>query len=383
MRIHIGKISPALASSAKDLERLLDKYGTRESGIALHRKEYGDFYFGFVDMDLDAKQYALLRNKLNNIVFKQSKLEIKEAKPDLRYSALEESQSELPKPELNPTQLKRNLSYIKRDINEFKGRNLNTTKVREPQTFRVLIKKELRKPRLRKTKLWGIEKRPLAKLTNHFEDGEWRDGEDHAVEVVASMYNEHERDIKLAKQVDSGVYLSDSDFDEFKEHAVELENVYNENDDDGIQIVSKSENSRPELNYDEDEDDDAEEMEGVEMQTNSVETLKSAFSVNKPFRLFGAADEVEEGGIEAAPALPEIPIPELEPEAKHGLFFLHKSPYLKSQNQSAKLSAAVFESTAWEKEFFDKRSDYKGEIRKRRRDALRTAKRMGKKRGEI
>lgn len=360
MRIHIGRISSTLAANSEDLGRLLDKYGQRLSEISLHKREFGDYHFGFVDMDLDSKQYAHMRSQLNNVTFKQSKLEIREARmPDYPVRV-----ATVPvKPHLNLDQVKRLNSRGSRVINLFRGRHRNATSVREHPTFRVRINNELRKPRLRKTKLWGVEKRPLSKLTSQFVDGEWRDSDGQAIEVVANAQDEHARDLKISEMVGTAAYLSDSDFDEFKEHAIDLEPI---EETDDIEVVPR--NDEEVLGKASDDDMDVSDEPG----TNSVQILKSAFSVETPFTLFGNAVE--------APVAAQVSV--AEPEPKLGLFFSHKSPYLRAQSQASRL-AGVFNAEAWEQEFFEKRSEFKADLRKRRRDALRTARRMGKKRGEI
>ncbi|GMM50582.1 hypothetical protein DASB73_015400 [Starmerella bacillaris] len=366
MRIHIGRISPALAGSSGDLEKLLDKHGRRTSPISLHKKPLGEYYFAFVDMDLDAKQYSQLCSQLNSVTFKQSKLEIKQAKPD--FKQVLEKEKELPaKPALNPDQYLRFKSRGRREIDLFHGRNRESKKIREFPTFRVLINHKLRKPRLRKTKLWGLEKRPLNKLTDHFVNGEWRDADDHAIEVVSTMQDEHARDSELVKTFSTNAaYLSDSDFEEFKQNANTLEDGYS---DDEIEIV-RDDNQfvAQKHSYSDDEDESAMSVD----KPNSVETLKSAFEVDKPFTLFGPVETAEE--------TPK-PVTEIEPAPRKGLFFIHKSPYLRSQAQASQL-VSVFDSSAWEKEFFERRSEFKGDMKKRHRDAVRIARKMGKKQGE-
>jgi len=99
--------------------------------------------------------------------------------------------------------------------------------------------------------------------------------------------------------------------------------------------------------------------------------------------LFGAADnEDNDGDDEAMPDHVDVvePSTALAPPTL-GLFFTHASPYLRSQTQASKL-VATFDPKAWETEFFENRGEWNRELRKRRRDAVRSARRMGKRRGE-
>lgn len=372
MRIHIGRISASLAENASDLDRMLSRFGKLETPISLHKKEFGDFYFAFADMDITKQEYIKLREKLNGVTFRQSKLEIQEARP--KYTEIMETKPD-PKP-FNPDQLKRLQSYPPRRVGVYPGEFKRNMTVRSFPTYRIKIKGELKKHKLRKTKLWGIEKRPLEKLTHHFVDGEWRDAEDKAVEVVAQLNDEHTRDLKLAESIGTG-YLSDSDFEDYKQNARELETV---DDDGGIEVVPKDYQPDHSMGYNNEMEDDV-YFEDNEVKTNDLDTLKSTFEVERPFTLFQTQPD--------QPAVAPIPQNDQQPtetEApsgpRFGLFFAHKeSPFLASQSQLSKLGQH-FDSQAWETLFFEKRSEFRADLKKRRRDAVRMAKRMGKKRGE-
>lgn len=392
MRIHIGQISDALAANIGDLETRLDRFGTRQSPLSLHRKEFGDHHFGFVDMDLDPKQYAALSKALNGMMFRQSKLQVKEARPS--YTEIMKRLDEQKTPaHLNPEQKKRLKAGPNREIDVFPGRMRESPHVRTEPTFRVKIKGEVRKPKMRKRKLWGIEKRPIDRLVAYFADGEWRDVEGRAVEIVDTLRDEHAQAERIAADfAQSAAYLSDSDFEDFKENARELDTVESDNE---IEVVPSGApaSTKPVGEVDDESDVDTQATVGRPMIIdalaagptggNTTENLRSALSADAPFTLFGAADnEDNDGDDEAMPDHVDViePSTALAPPTL-GLFFTHASPYLRSQTQASKL-VATFDPKAWETEFFENRGEWNRELRKRRRDAVRSARRMGKRRGE-
>lgn len=405
MRIHIGKISPALADKIDELEKRLDRYGKLNGKLSLHKKPYGDFYFAFVDMDIDQKQYGALRTAFNGVMFRQSKLELKIAKPS-PLEIFQKKLSEAPKPpvlehKMNAEQVKRAKSVNPRRINVFPGRYRDD--VRENPTFRNEIDGRLRKVRMKKRKMWGVERRPLDRLVDHFEDGEWRDSENRAVEIIAELHDEHARDQRIADDFvknDPG-FLSDSDFEDFKANARELAPAdYVDND---IEIVSNDYKSGGAgagstsavpgtIDFGAWDNDDDESVEPHALNDNVTESLRSVFSAPEtPFTLFGGTHddnddastekmEIEEPTSAVSAAASSVPVIEQEP--KVGLFFPHKdSPYLRSQSQASKL-VAPFDHKQWEEEFYSHRGEWNRELRQRQRDALRKARRMGKKRGE-
>lgn len=400
MRIHIGKISPALADKIDELEKRLDRYGKLNGKLSLHKKPYGDFYFAFVDMDIDQKQYGALRTAFNGVIFRQSRLELKVANPNpleiFQKKLAEESKPPTLEHKMNEEQIKRAKSVNPRRINVFPGRYRDD--IRENPTYRNEIDGRLRKIRMKKRKMWGVERRPLDRLVDHFEDGEWRDSENRAVEIIAELHDEHARDQRIADDFaknDAG-FLSDSDFEDFKANAKELAPA--DYVDDDIEIVSNnykldnantgSSGSAPgTIDFGAWDNEDGEMVEPQESSGNVTESLRSVFSApEKPFTLFGGVDDGDDANTEpmeveevaSAPAA----APVIESEPKVGLFFPHKSsPYLRSQSQASKL-VATFDPKQWEEEFYSHRGEWNRELRQRHRDVLRKARRMGKKRGE-
>lgn len=369
MRIHIGRISPSLAEHKEELEQRLDRYGLRTSPLLLRRKEFGSFYFAFVEMDIDKKQYGALCTALNGVQFRQSRLEIKQAEPSY-FERMKFGQSTPQLKIQNADQLKRERSRPRRKIDVLPGRMREAERKNTEQTFRIKIKGELRKPKMRKTKLWGIEKRPLAKLSNHFVDREWRDSEDKTIEVVTSMLDEHAEARKVAENLSqSAGYLSDSDFEVFKETAQYIGETLS---DEEMEIVSKDSKALSKQTMEVSEGDEP-------IKSNTTESLRSALIVEAPFTLFGGPTETIEK--QEVPIFPQIET-RTESEPKNGLFFAHSdSPYLRSQSQVSKL-VDKFDGKAWETEFFEKRGEWNRDLRNRRHEAARMARRMGKKKGE-
>lgn len=346
--------------------------------MSLHRKEFGSFYFGFVEMDIDKKQYGALCTALNGVLFRQSRLEIKQAEPSY-LERMKFGQSTSQSDSRNADQRKRETSRPRRRIDVLPGRMREAERKNPEQTFRIKIKGELRKPKMRKTKLWGIEKRPLAKLSSHFVDGEWRDSEDKAIEVVPSLLDEHAKAQKIAEDLSRSVaYLSDSDFEEFKEAA---QNIGEANSDDEMEVVPRDYQAPSrELMDDSEADEEPKEETNEPVKLNTTESLRSALNAEAPFTLFGGPTEAAEKSEQSLAPQVEARV---EPEPRIGLFFAHAdSPYLRSQSQASKL-VDEFDAKSWEAEFFEKRGEWNRALRRRRHEAARMARRMGKKKGEL
>lgn len=379
MRIHIGQISAALAQDIGVLEARLEKYGPLKSKIELRQKPYLDTYYGYVDIDLDQKQYGALRSGLNGVTFRQSKLTVQQARPD--FTQVLEERNQKPEPGPNPEQLKRQRSKPY-EIDVYSGRHREKPRVEtKPTTFRVTLPgmDHPIKPRMKKIRLWGYEKRNMENLVHEFVDGEWRDLLGNSVEIAGA--DEQQRNAKLAEQVQASNVLSDSEFEDFVAKTTKLPDAENWEENDGIEIVSRQTNQF--TTYDprgEEEDEEdwpmpdvtpaAEPAQSVEVvaeadeeQGNTTEALRSVLSVSQPFTLFGG--EAEQ--IEVEPMVVEPVVK----RGKFGLFFAHSdSPFLRSQSQASKLFG-TFDAEVWDKLFWEKRGEWNRTLRRRRKEVAR------------
>lgn len=366
MRLHIGQISPALATDIGDLELRLEKYGELLSGIDLHKKEHGEWYFGFVNINLSDSQFQKLRNALAGVLFKKSRLKIDKAKeqplpPVERHS----------KPELNRDQMKRLMSH-KASLNGRRRESKRSDLANA--SFRVIINGRVHKPSLRKQKLWGIDRRPLQRLAFEYRDGCWVNGEGQIIEVVAQ--SEQDRNARLLENIQTG-YLSDSDFEEFQSSKRTL--LPQEEPDSDLEIIPKhalQEDKREnDEAFDSDEDeshqDQAEESKQKQVPVNQSEVLRDAFKPEStPFTLFYDAETLPD----AEPAEPaEAPRP--PQQRKLGLFWNYESPLLRSQSQALKFHGD-FDPDAWHARFYEKRGDYNRYLKRRRRDFLKKQRKM-------
>ncbi|PRT55305.1 60S ribosome subunit biogenesis protein NOP8 [Wickerhamiella sorbophila] len=379
MRIHIGQISEALAQDIGALEARLEKFGNLKSSIELRQKPCLDTYYGFVDIDLDQKHYGALRSGLNGMTFRQSKLTVQQARPD--YKEVLEERNQKPAPGPNAEQLKR-IRSKPYEIDVYPGRHRTAPRTStKPTTFRVTLPgmDHPIKPRQKKIRLWGYEKRNLDSLVYEFVDGEWKDLLGNSVEIAGA--DEQQRNAKLAEQVQTTGVLSDSEFEEFVSKTTKLPDDENWYENDGIEIVSRENNTfvyNP-LDASGDEGDewpitqpteegameDALEatQEQLKENENTTEALRSVLSVSQPFTLFGG--EAEQ--VEAEP----MAVEPVAKKGKFGLFFAHSdSPFLRSQSQASKLFGS-FDHEAWDKLFWEKRGEWNRALRRRRKEVAR------------
>lgn len=369
MRVHIGHISPALAENIGDLEQRLARFAPLDAPLKLQRKPFGEWYYAFADMELTPHAYTELRRALNGVTFRQSKLEISEAKPKYQFA--------VPTPELpirkTQEQLKRAFS-ARAHLNGRMREVERSEKDQREASFRVWIRDRLRRPKLRKARLWGVEKKPVERLVRLFEDGRWRDSEGKIVEVLAK--DEHDRTSQLLETFSETGYLSDSDFEEFQRVRRDLEEVSSDSD---LEIVPKNaDTSNHKIAYSESGSDSDYDDVPVSEHPNTLstdtattsqgqtETLRSVLSVDQPFTLFGAPETSREAVQE-----PELVVEAVaEDEKPLGLFFAHaESPFLRSQTQSARL-VGEFDPAAWDSQFWEHRGEWNRAMRRRRREAI-------------
>lgn len=365
MRLHIGQIAPALAADIGDLESRLERYGKILSNIDLRRKEHGDWYFGFIDVDLSDSQFQKLRNALGGVMFKRSRLKIDKARnqplPPIERPA---------KPIWNLDQIKRLMSHkalMNGRLRASDRKSINTA------TYRVIIRGKVHKPAPRKQKLWGVERRPIQKLAFDFQDGRWVNAEGQTVEVVA--HTEQERNAKLLEDIPAG-YLSDSDFDEFQSSKQAL--AAEDESDSDLEVVPKltvsqegAINAEP-IDPVADDEHDYTPTDTHREFTNQTEALRDAFQPeSKPFTLFYDAESLPE----AAEMTEPEPIIEQPQQQNLGLFWIHESPLLRLQSQSVKLNGE-FDPEAWHVRFYENRGDYNRYLKRRRRDILKKQRKM-------
>lgn len=81
-RLHIGNISPKLVENIPSFETRLQRFGKLHSSLELHTKPVNDFYFAFINIELDDKSYDQLKKAFNGVLYMGRKLTVSLAKSD-------------------------------------------------------------------------------------------------------------------------------------------------------------------------------------------------------------------------------------------------------------------------------------------------------------
>jgi nucleolar protein 8 len=85
-RLHIGNISPKLASDPSLLASRFAKFGTVLKPLELHTKPLGDKHFAFITMALSTRDYERVRAAFHDVVFMGMKLSVAEARGAYNWS---------------------------------------------------------------------------------------------------------------------------------------------------------------------------------------------------------------------------------------------------------------------------------------------------------
>ncbi|CCH43267.1 Polyadenylate-binding protein 1-B [Wickerhamomyces ciferrii] len=495
-RLFIGNISKALAENPSDVQDRISKFGSIKSDLELHHNEVKGLSFGFLDIELGDKDYTRLKNALNGVNYKGSKLVIDIAKEN--FESRWEKDHNRPNEFIQAKNIKKQYEFWKKlqNINKtFKdqqeiihGRMRNQRKKDfKKMTFRVKFNGETKIIRCFKTKLWGYEKnKPLRDLVYKFSHNVWKDGNDHIVERLTTPLrltsqngqtltiekidddsninrddlllkdlgddedmdeDEQEKNNKVLASLlgtfdfDKPMELNDDDNEEFGHSDYEYEGAFkddDESDEDTYKNQNKVVNNQVEyvkegefanektVNFDDDDEEDEEgeqdqmdidqpeeeqdipenededhefiptfgaskpeeeeeeeEKEKVpqvsEGTISNTETLRTLFNTEDQgtFKLIEESDDdidqskktVADDVIIPESNITSIIAPKLK--NKKGLFFPHfDSPFLVAQTQLNKLNTNVnFEE--WENQFWDKRSEWTKEFKRRKRDVLR------------
>ena len=122
IRLHIGNISPKLASNAETLNTRLGKFGEIIKPLEVRTKPLGDKFFGFITMNLTPVDYEKIRNAFHDVVFMGMKLSVNEAKPAFNW------QKDHERPDA------KKLDRIKRDrIQQVRELRINEAHTRYPE----------------------------------------------------------------------------------------------------------------------------------------------------------------------------------------------------------------------------------------------------------
>lgn len=81
-RLHIGNISPKLVENTLSFEARLARFGKLHSSLDLHTKPVNDFYFAFINIELNDKSYDQLKQAFNGVLYMGRKLTVSIAKSD-------------------------------------------------------------------------------------------------------------------------------------------------------------------------------------------------------------------------------------------------------------------------------------------------------------
>lgn len=490
-RLFIGNISKAVSQDPNDLPNRISKFGTLKSEFELHHNEVRGLSFAHLDIEISDKDFARLKNALNGVNYKGSKLVIDVAKEN--YQKRWEADHERSDKHIRGKMLKNQYDFFRKleNINKtFKDRReiipgrIRKTKRKDIKrmTFRVNFNGEIKTVRCYKTKLWGYEKnKKLRDLVYRFSNNLWKDGNEHIVERVVKPLklsqngqtltiervaddDENERDDQLLKELGDdeeaeeekernnkllASLLGTFDFDkplnpkeedeEYANSDYEYEGALNNESQDEeydggnageVEYVKEGEfanqktvsfgddddqsdrmdvdnvnEEKEEVEEDDDEDLEfmptfgqaepaekpAEEPQIVEGTISNTETLRTLFNAEEEgsFKLIEESDEdIDQTKKTFAE---DVVIPEnniasiIAPKQKNrkGLFFPHfDSPFLVAQTQINKLSTNPdFEE--WENSFWDKRSEWTKEFKRRKRDVLRQLRKKNAKNARV
>lgn len=487
-RLFIGNISKALAQDPEDIQKRISKFGLITSSFSLHHNEVKESSFGHLDVEISDKDFTRLKNALNGVNYKGSKLVIDIAKED--YQKRWEHDHNRPEDRTKAKMMKNSYKHYKKleNINKtFKdrleiipGRMRRTPrKDIKRMTFRVNLNGNVKVVKCYRTKLWGYEKnKKLRDLVYRFSHNVWKDGNDHIVERFAKPLrleqngqtltierienDDNERDVQILQDLgddeeaeaekertnkvlasllggfdfEKPMHVKDED-EEYGHSDYEYEGALNDSgeenydfdNDKPIEYVKEGEFAKQEtVNFDdEDEDEDEEEpsqepedqmdidenededhefiptfgqttepqapqeAQVVEGTISNTETLRTLFNTEEEgtFKLIEESDDdidQTKKTIADDVVLPDNNIASIiAPRTKNpkGLFFPHfDSPFLVAQTQLNKLNTNV-DLENWEESFWDKRSEWTKEFKRRKRDVLRQMRKKNAKNARV
>jgi len=502
-RLFIGNISKLLAQDPDDIKNRISKFGTIKSDFELHHNEVKELSFGYIDVEILDKDYTRLKNALNGVNYKGSKLVIDIAKDNYqkRWEVDHDRDNERVEAKMIKNRYEHwkkleNIKMTYKDRQEIiRGRmRKSPRKDIKKMTFRVNFNGDVKIVRCWKTKLWGYEKnKNLRDLVYRFSSNVWKDGNDHIVErfvkplrlsqngqtlTIERVDNDKAtRDTEILKDLgddeedeeekernnkvlasllgsfdfDKPINPKDEDNDEYGHSDYEYEAALNEGSDEEvtksgnvgeIEYVKEGEFAKEEpksVTFNENDDDMEEEEEQqhhhqgeqlpeedkmdvdeddledhefiptfgqskpdvsqeeapriAEGTISNTETLRTLFNAEEEeaasFKLIEESDEdidqtkkiIAEDVIIPENNITSIITPKLK--NRKGLFFPHfDSPFLVAQTQLNKLNTNV-NFDEWEHSFWDKRSEWTKEFKRRKRDVLRQLRKKNAKNARV
>lgn len=483
-RLFIGNMTPALVLEIDDFVSRLSKFGEIKSELEIHFNEVRNTSFGYIDLEIDDKEYAKLKNSLNGVKYKGSKLVIDVAKESYQKEwQRHHDDKNLEEKKLDKI-LKQQWEFFKKieNINKsftdrqemIPGRLRKTPrKDIKSMTFRVIINDTVKIIKPFKTKLWGYERnKKLRDLSYKFQNGVWKDGNDHVIERLSAIQLKQGNNVLRIEKInerDENLIINDEEeekeeqdknnkvlasilgnfnfdkeldykeeIDEFGDSDYEYEGKVKDSDDEkidqtvdlsAIEYVKEGEYNKDskltsKITYDSDDDDfnddiydkanmgfskhtpkeqekekedEDEPMEDSEEEfiptfgqsteatgsnlvsgtVSNTETLRGLFNPNdvSSFKLIEEDDDIDSTKqiIQTDIKLPEFEINPIISKSrnKKSLFFPHfESPFLVAQTQINKLNSNV-EFNDWNTEFWEKRSEWTRDLKRRKRDVLR------------
>lgn len=196
-RLFIGNISSQLFDTPEDITSRISRFGKLSSSFEGHFNEVRGTGFGYLNVEIDDKQYAKLKASLNGAKFKGSTLVIDVAKDDFekrgevdRARPGDKQEARLLKNQWEHYKKLENIKMSFKDRQEIiKGRERKSRrKGIKSMTLRVNFNGTLKVVKCKKTKLWGYEKNKKARdLVYRFLNGAWRDGNEHIVERLSTI----------------------------------------------------------------------------------------------------------------------------------------------------------------------------------------------------
>lgn len=192
MRLYIGSISQELHDDQEMLISRLERFGKVAGALEMHQKPTALNYFAYVNMEMDQKNLHKLKQHLNGVNFKNSRLRIDVLKPDYIERCAQDR--ERPNLKLDDILKREKIALVRQNrilhgIDELviKGRLRKTKRKNlKMMTVRCFLNGKLITLKSRKSKLWGYDKtKKLRDLTWIFDKDSWKDGNLHIKEKVS------------------------------------------------------------------------------------------------------------------------------------------------------------------------------------------------------
>ncbi|ODV88457.1 hypothetical protein CANCADRAFT_33048 [Tortispora caseinolytica NRRL Y-17796] len=420
LRFHISPLSEGIITNPQGLENLFAEYGSILAGLEVHYTGV-QTAFGFITLNTTPNGAAKLRSRLNNVRYKGVTLKVdlaRESALDLYRKSIDASPNTVLHEHSNlrfPQPRGYKSLVLAGAMRKSPRKNIKKMSVRVPKGPRMI--KLL--PGLHKTRLWGITSKDTHQLTFFFDNGVWKDGEGNAVEYThldtdnATQLNSYTAKIldelvnkDTSKQDGPERIVQFGDDDEytkivqFKSSSAKQDPGESSDEDDLADILAQANENSPSSEKDQDmpeQTDNESESDQIvapvpqrAAQTQVLHDLFRPSDDSSVFTLFGAPSVEEPAFMPVSKAVKQANEPldhvaEKIPEQSKKLFFIHAdSPFLEAKTVVATLPPlSNFDKVAWTNAFNEGRGEYVKELKMRKHDAKRRARKLNMAQGKF